>query len=617
MPDSDSLLERSFAQHQAGNLMEAAKGYRKFLRKNPQHAQATYLLGSLEFQKGKYEPAVDLLLEAIALDPTVAAYHHALALALSALENFNDASASLRRALKLDDRPEYHLALADILLAKGDSNAAAAHFDEAAALDPREKRAWYGGGCAELEREEFVPAMRRFEQAVKLDPYSLRARHNLARSLYELGQISEAFRHFQECAGQPDAESGPSRAMAAVIVPGVPEADNAAILKTRRAWVERDLPAQAGEPPKISGGKPLRIGYVSSFFQRDNWMKPVWGLINRHDRTAFQIHLFSDAPATALRHGYRRHTHDRFFDTSALSNQGMADLIREAGIDVLIDLNGYSNWRRLPLFLLRPAPVAVGWFNMYATTGMTCFDYLIGDRHTIPVDEEQFYTEKILRVPGSYLTFSVDYPVPPVAEPPCLTGEALTFGSLASQYKITNEVITAWSRILLATPNSKLLLKNKHLASSQTQQFIQALFQTQGIPPERLILEGPADHYEFLRAYDRIDLALDTFPYNGGTTTTEALWQGVPVIAFQGDRWAARTSATILREGGLGDFVADSLESYLALATDWGNEPDRAERLRTLRHGLRSQLTASSVCDTARFARAMEQLYLTVIPLAH
>jgi predicted O-linked N-acetylglucosamine transferase (SPINDLY family) len=249
---------------------------------------------------------------------------------------------------------------------------------------------------------------------------------------------------------------------------------------------------------------------------------------------------------------------------------------------------------------------------MYATTGMSCFDYLIGDEHVIPIAEERFYSEKILRVAGSYLTFAVDYPVPPVADPPCLTKGGVTFGSLCSQYKITDNVIASWSRILQQSPNSSLILKNAHLTPPGSRQFVHSLFAKHGIEQARVLLEGPEEHYEFLKAYDRIDIALDTFPYNGGTSTTEAIWQGVPVIAFHGDRWASRTSASILREGGLEDFVARDLEDYISLAVRWGSSSGTPDRLQELRRTMRSKLSASPVCDTLGFARGMEHIYMTV-----
>jgi predicted O-linked N-acetylglucosamine transferase (SPINDLY family) len=647
--DSNSLLERALNQHRSGNLIEAAKGYRKVLRKEPQHANALYLLGCIEYQNGKNEAATDLLLEAITYAPREADYHNALGLALSGLQKYGDAESSFRRALQLENRPQFHAnlgllykkqnrlpeaitafrqslalrpddtevwcELGDVLQDTGDYAAAATVYENALKLDPHLARAWCSLGCAEIERQEFVDARAAFEEAVDLQPAWLEARHNLARTLYEVGQVSAALEQFKRCAALPQQASARSRAMIAVIIPGVPEASNQEILDARRNWVEKDLHPQTIAAPakrvRVDGDR-IRIGYVSSFFQRDNWMKPVWALINRHDRDKFLVNLFSDAPASAIQHGHHPQLKDRFFNTTSLSNEGLANLIRDAEIDIVIDLNGYSNMRRLPLYTLRPAPVVLGWFNMYATSGMNCFDYLIGDEQTIPSEEEQFYSEKILRVAGSYLTFSVEYPVPPVSDPPCLSKEGVTFGSLASQYKLTNEVIAAWSQILNFTPNSSLFLKNKHLASTATQEFVRGLFAKQGVATERLLLEGPSEHYEFLQAYERIDLALDPFPYNGGTTTTEAIWQGVPVLTFAGDRWASRTSASLLRAGGLQAFVASDVESYVALAAQWGNDSKIRERLVGLRRNMRTKLSSSSLCDTATFAREMEQLYLAV-----
>jgi predicted O-linked N-acetylglucosamine transferase (SPINDLY family) len=247
---------------------------------------------------------------------------------------------------------------------------------------------------------------------------------------------------------------------------------------------------------------------------------------------------------------------------------------------------------------------------MYATTGIDAYDYLIGDDVVIPPQEECFYSEKIMRVHGSYLTFDISYPVPPVADPPCLSTGAITFGSLASLYKINDEVIRAWSSIIHQVPNSSLLLKSRGLASPETCQFVLDLFAQQDVSPTRIRLEGPSDHVAFLQTYDKIDIALDTFPYNGGTTTTEAIWQGVPVVTFFGDRWVSRTSASLLRAGTLGDFVAQDLAGYISSAVRLANSP---EALLELRRGMRPRLQASPVCDTHTFARHMERLYLEMI----
>jgi predicted O-linked N-acetylglucosamine transferase (SPINDLY family) len=564
---------------------------------------------------------------------------------------------------------------------------AAVSYRRALDADPESAATWFALGCAETSRVEYAEAVPCFERALEIRPEWWKARHNLGRALFELGRVEEAAACLRICIARGTPEDAAlSRLTLAALIPGVPAADNEAVLSVRRAWAESLPPPVAVRqvrPP--AAGVPLRIGYLSSFFHRDNWMKPVWGLINQHDRETVELHLFSDVEREEIRHGYRPDHRDKYYDTRQLSNEALAGLIASSGVQVLIDLNGYSNLNRLPLFQKKIAPVTIGWFNFYATSGLAGFDYLIGDAEVIPVcetrlpddppppqepatvipfgansseaqrdrpgdppqtqepeapipfcassseaqrdrpgdppqtqepeapipfcassSEECFYCERILRVDGgSYLTFNVDYPVPPVASGP--SQGPVTFGSLCSLYKITPEVIAAWSRILLGVPESGLVLKNASLQSEATRRSLRQRFADCGVSPERLELEGPSGHFAFLQTYDRIDLALDTFPYNGGTSTTEAIWQGVPVLTFAGDRWASRTSASILRAAGLGEYVAADCESFIALAVDLAHQP-RAER-RARRSGMRERIRKSAVCDTRAFARQMERLY--------
>lgn len=433
--------------------------------------------------------------------------------------------------------------------------------------------------------------------------------HNRAAVLYELGQIDDAMDLFRQAAAGPNGEF--SRGMMAVIVPGSPAATNETILEVRKEWAHIITPDLAPTPQhgRIRAEPPLRIGYMCSFFNRENYMKPIWALINRHDRSQFEIHLFSDTERESIQGGYRDEASDVFHYTGELKIMECAACIESARLDILIDLNAYSRWRRLPVYSLKPAPVIVSWFNSYATTGMSSIDYLIGDSVVAPATEEQYYSEKLLRVSGSYLTFEVTYPVPDIAPPPCLTNGRITFGCLAPLYKITPPVIAAWSRILQAVPESTLLLKNTALGSSANREFLLQRFAEHGISPSRLELEGPCGHFEFLQAYSKIDIALDTFPYNGGTTTTEALWQGVPVITFYGDRWASRTSASILRTGNLGQFLAQGLDGYVERAVNLANDSATPDMLAHLRHTMRDRLRASPVCDARRFGNEMEDLF--------
>lgn len=679
--DERMLLESAAAFQAQGDYKSASELYRQALLDNPKSRDALFLYGCLARATGDHGAASDLFRRAIAVAPKDCTLHNALGLTLVDLGNAVEGESSIRRAIQISSRPEFHHSLGRCLEAQGrfpeaissykhalkqDSKFADAHvrlgacyralgrsseavqyleqaittappntelycllgdahhdlgdmpravgaYRGALRLNPKSARAWYSCGCAELARSEYVPAIDCFEKALGQEPKWLAAEHNLARALCELGQTERGMRHFRNCASRTeDPNSALSRAMIALLIPGSPEDDNATILAARRDWAQRDLPtpARASSPVHLEvQRRPIRIGYISSFFNRANWMKPVWALINRHDRSEFEIQLFSCASDSPPESGYQADSRDHFQGISRLSIADSRALIERAGLDILVDLNSYSDASRLRLLALKPAPILVGWFNLYATSGLDSFDYLIGDERVIPAEEERFYTEKILRVSRSYLTFEVTHPAPDVCDPPCCNGSSFAFGALASQVKITDRVVAAWAEILSRSPGSVLLLRNTALASAATRQHLQRRFAQHGVASDRITLEGPSEHFEFLRTYDRIDLALDSFPYNGGTTTTEAIWQGVPVLTFWGDRWVSRTSASILHAGGLDDFVRPDLAGYIDYASDLANSADTPQRLLDLRRGMRSQLISSSACDAKGFTLEMEGLY--------
>lgn len=469
-------------------------------------------------------------------------------------------------------------------------------------------RAWYTAGCAETSRGEYAAAAGSFERALEIAPDWSEAQHNLGRALFELGRVDEAVQCFERAARGP--HPGLPRAMLALAIPGSLAADHQAVLDARRAWAREFLPPFRPGPRAsadvLAAGRPLRVGYVSSFFHRANWMKPVWALINHHDRSAIAVHLFADSPAWSGGDGYRAQPGDAVHAIAGMPNEEVAACIERCAIDVLVDLNGYSRQTRLPLFQRRPAPVLVSWFNMYATTGMPSFDYLVGDDVVVSPDEERWYCERVLRVSGSYLTFEVAHEVPDIGDAPCASGRPVTFGCLASQYKITPHVMAAWGRILHAAPGTTLVLRNAALAAAGTRRYVLDVLASLGVERDRVRTLGHAGHLEFLRTYDDIDVALDTFPYGGGTTTMEAIWQGVPVVTFLGDRWASRQSASLLRAAGLGEYVARDLDGYVAMAVALAAQPERVARAR---RSMRERVRASEVCNGERLAQDMEALY--------
>jgi len=263
--------------------------------------------------------------------------------------------------------------------------------------------------------------------------------------------------------------------------------------------------------------------------------------------------------------------------------------------------------------MCRPAPVIVGWINMFATTGIDAFDYIIGDDAVIPPAEERFYSERVLRVPGSYLAFNVLYPVPDVTPPPVLATGSLTFGCFCSQYKITDETIAAFSAILRGAPQAQLLLKNWTLADESSRAAVHARFGRHGIAAERVLMEGNAEHFAFLAAYERVDIALDAFPYSGGTTTMEALWQGVPVLTFNGDRWAGRTSRSILLAAGLDAWGLADRDAFVARAIALARSPTTPAELAALRAAMRDRLASTPACDGVALCRGLEALYEQIV----
>jgi predicted O-linked N-acetylglucosamine transferase (SPINDLY family) len=558
-----------------------------------------------------YRAAVEAFRAAVETDPTSAEALAELADTLAVLGRPGEAVPFWQAALALEPEASlWHCGLGDALHAQGLLPQAIAAYRAALARDQSLIRAWWGLGCACLVANDYAAAAESLGYVVTLAPDQAHAWHNLGSALFELGQTDSAINAYEKAL----ALMGPNEttlAAIATIIPGSPEASHRAVLDARRRWAAMTAPEIPRRTYVKAGNHcPLRIGYVCAFYQDRNWMKPVWGVINNHDRTRFEVHLFSDAPQRSIEHGYAQDPRDCFHDISGLANAAVAQLVEDSAIDVLIDLNAFSAIRRLPLFALRPAPVQVAWFNMFGTSGMNCFDALVADTHVVLPGEEEFYSEPIVRLNGCYLSFEVAYSVPPVVPPPSLSGGTLTFGCFAPQYKLTPQSVEISGRILRASPRSRLILKNRAFASQDNRGYFQRQFEQAGVDTGRVELVGPSEHFAFLSRYADVDIALDTFPYNGGTTTMEAIWQGVPVLCFCGDRWAARISASLMHNAGLAQFVAGDLDDYAARAIELANDPATPAMLGNLRGTMRERVRQSQATDVKGLSRQLEAVYL-------
>ena len=471
---------------------------------------------------------------------------------------------------------------------------------------------WCLGGDLLRSVGEFAQAVTVLEQGLQLDSEHEACRFNLAAALFQLGDVTSAVHHFEWVAERYNNLH--ARLNLAMIIPGCPDVSHQRLLEIRQTFAAglRAMP-DTNKPCVFrsrAAEERLRVGYISAFLHRSNYMKPVWGLINGHDRQQFDIYLFADDTKGNGLAWFKPGAHDHIHYTQSLDNAQLVSLIHEQQLDIVVDLNGYSMASRLEILLSRLAPVTVTWFNMYATSGLPGIDWIIGDEFVVRPDEEPFYSEKICRLPQSYLSFVVGHESPDISPPPCLTSQRFTFGSLVSQYKITPAVLDAWSEILKRSPGSQLVLANRAIAKTANRDYITRQFVQRGVTSERIKLLPPAEHFDFLKYYDQIDIALDSFPYNGGTTTTEAIWQGVPVLTFDGDRWASRTSRTLLMNCHLSEFVATGVLDYIDSAVHWAIDPISPQRLNTLRTEMRTSLLNSSVCQTGNMVQAMETLYV-------
>jgi predicted O-linked N-acetylglucosamine transferase (SPINDLY family) len=267
---------------------------------------------------------------------------------------------------------------------------------------------------------------------------------------------------------------------------------------------------------------------------------------------------------------------------------------------VLIDLSGHTAGNRLLAFARQPAPVQITWLGYFNTTGLTAMHYLVGDAVVTPPEEAGLFTEEVLRLPGAYLC----YQRPAYALPPDRADGPLTFGCFNALSKITPAVIACWARILEAAPEARLLLKNHLLTEEATRRSVEERFATHGIDGRRLLLEPGCPHRELLGHYARVDVALDPFPYNGGTTTCEALTQGVPVVTLRGNQFVSRVGATILRQAGLTEWIADTPAQYVEIALQLARAAHRRDRAALIAH-----VAASPLADAAAFTRHLETAF--------
>jgi len=296
---------------------------------------------------------------------------------------------------------------------------------------------------------------------------------------------------------------------------------------------------------------------------------------------------------------------EHFIPVADVSDRDLAQRIRAAQIDILVDLNGHTAHNRLPLFLLKPAPIQVTWLGYLATTGLATIDYRLTDSHMDPPGlTESRHTEALWRLPDSLWCYQAYDFSPDVGPSPARENGYVTFACLNNPGKVSDTVVALWGRILAALPSSRMLLISSPTAQRVAE--LDRLFAREGIEAGRIEHLPPRSTRDYLELHDRADIALDTWPYAGGTTTCDALWMGVPVVTLAGDRSFSRAGASILRSVGLPELVADAPDGYVETALALARDPPA---LAVLRASLRDRMRTSALMDSARFAHAIEAAF--------
>ena len=459
-------------------------------------------------------------------------------------------------------------------------------------------------GIALSRQSRLSEAMGYFHAAQRLSSHDPHAMANAALTLYMMRQHEKAASFYRDLlATEPDNTAAHSTFLLSLHYN--PHITKQQIYKEHLCWDQQHaLPLMFIEDtPKMQQktSRPLRIGFTSGSFKQHPVGFFILGLLQNWCPEWANIYLYSDTKNTDMFTQLIRNQSLTWRETAQLSDNELTKLIQTDSIDILFDLSGHAEGSRLLAFARSPAPIQAKWVGgQFNTTGMQAMDHFLTDWVESPEGEEEWFTERLVRLPDGYVSYTPPDYAPEVGLLPALRNRFVTFGCFNNLAKVNQEVVRIWSEILRRTPRCKLVLKSHQLKDPEVVDELSQEFQDHGISPERLDLRQPSPHGELLAQYNDIDIALDPFPYSGGLTTCEALWMGVPVLTKPGETFAGRHAASHVSNVGLTDWVVDTEEEYIETAIKWAKNLGGLTKLRA---GLREQMRNSPLCDHERFAQ--------------
>lgn len=561
---------------------EAETIYREILARAEQlrltTASACVALGYVLLMQGKLEPAETYLLRARRLDPNLLEAHINLGAVYRMQEKWKESEKSCTRALE---------------------------------IEPKDARARLNLGFVQEKIQEYGQAVQSFLLVLSLDPDNIDARKGLASCYVALGDTDVCIPLYRKVL-EMEPESWQLRSGMLFAMQYDPTIPNEKVLEEHLEF-GRQVRAHVG-PPKgrhefgnsRTCDRRLKIGYLSADFRGHVVMKFVEDVITSHDKQRFEVfcitpHARDDETTRRIRKKV-----DHWRDISTIEDADAADLLRNDELDIVVDLMGNSSVQKLPLLGRRVAPVQMTWCGYSGTTGIDTVDYIVVDDILAPPRERTFFVEEPLRLPHSYVCFN-PRECPDIGQLPFERNGYITFGCMNNPSKVNKYVLTWWAEILKSVKYSRMVMRYHLLGDPLVDERLARVFRNAGIPPERI--EMKTGGRDFLSAYNEVDIALDSFPYNGTTTTCEALWMGVPVITLRGDRFVARVGASLLTNTGMTDLVADSPKEYIEKAVSLAADPDRLVRFR---EEARDILPETPVYNPGSFTKGLEDAYVRV-----
>ena len=592
-----------------GDRAGAIAAWRRAVQAQPAFALAHIRLGVALQESGELAQAIAHFVLAVQARPEDARGWNNLAAALVAQGRPREAENAARRALAIDaGHAAAALNLGRALLAQGKETQAAPLLESVLARDSSNATAWnYLGMCREKAGSPLA-AREAYARAVALDPSLPGAWARLGETCAFLGLAQECVEALRraEALAPPEAPQVGSALLFALQYDGEHSAEE--VFSAHRAWALRYAPTQP-RPAFRNARDParrLRLGYVSPRFHVTSAAFLSIPVLERHDRAAFEVHCYAQQDIDDAVTERFRAAASTWTDARSLGDRELAARMREDGIDIAIDLAGHTPGHRLAMFAHGPAPVTGTWLDYFNTTGLEAMGFLVTDAVHSPPGDGQPFTERLVRLPHCRFCWEPPAYAPEVSLPPVARGAAApVFGSFGRMAKLSPATLDAWCALLREQPASRLLLKNGALRREEERAFFGAWFSKRGVDPARIEWRGESSHPEMLSEYGDVDVVLDTFPYNGGLTTLEALWMGRPVVTVEGRTLISRQSQAILASAGLGELCAPDAEGFVASASRLVSRPAELARLSA---SLRPRLGASALLDHAAFTRDFEAM---------